>query len=46
MLGQTSGVSCPHQNKENILYQYTVCPQTISFRGTAQQPVDLKPLDF
>jgi hypothetical protein len=43
MLGQTSEVISPHQNKEQVSYQYV---STSSFRGTVQQRVDLKSLDF
>lgn len=43
MLGQNSGVISPRQNKEKISYQYMSASR---FRGTVQQRVDLKPLDF
>jgi hypothetical protein len=41
MLGRTSAVGCPHQNKDKL--HISVCPQTLSIRGTAQQHVDLSP---
>jgi hypothetical protein len=38
-------VSSPHAKiKEKV--RISVFPQTLSFRGTAQQRVDLNPLDF
>jgi hypothetical protein len=43
MLGKNSGVTSPSQNKEKISYQYMSASR---FRGTVQQRVDLKPLDF
>jgi len=40
ILGQISGVSSPHQNKEKRSYK------NMSFRDTDQQLFDLKPLGF
>jgi len=44
MLEQTSGVSSPQPNMENI--PISTCPQTVIFRGTAQHHVGLKPAYF
>ena len=44
ILEQTSAVGFPHQNKDKL--HISVCPQTLSIRGTAQQHVDLSPLGF
>jgi hypothetical protein len=42
-IGQTSGMSSPHQNKERSSYQHI---SSNSFWGTSQKLVDLGPLDF
>jgi len=43
MLGQTSGVISPYQNKEKFFYLYI--PANI-FRSTAPKRVELNPLDY
>jgi hypothetical protein len=40
IIGQISEVSSPHQTKEKSLYK------NMSFCGTDQQHLDIKPLDF
>jgi hypothetical protein len=44
MLEQTSRVSSPQQNKENL--PISTCPQTFTFRIAAQHHVELNPADF
>jgi hypothetical protein len=44
MLGHTSGVSSPHQNKEKV--HINTCWQKLSLCGTAQQCAELNLLDF
>jgi hypothetical protein len=43
LFGQISRISSSHQNQEKSTYQYM---SANSFRGTAQQNIDLNPLDF
>jgi len=43
MVGQTSGMSSPQQNKAKGSYQ---CISSNSSQGAARQPVDLRPLDY